>query len=72
MSPQFAADVRLLLSATTQPVVQDLLDANMRRSAAQSLHFLSMRLRGISWSLLRGPMRATVFDQMVLGQEVMC
>ena len=46
MSPQFAADVSLLLSATAQPVVQDLLDANklvrdMRRSAAQSLHFHS-------------------------------
>ena len=43
MSPQFAADVSLLLSATAQPVVQDLLDANklvrdMRRSAAQALH----------------------------------
>ena len=42
----FAADVSLLLSATAQPVVQDLLDANklvrdMRRSAAQSLHFHS-------------------------------
>ena len=46
MSPQFAADVSLLLSATAQPVVQDLLDANklvrdVRRSAAQSLHFHS-------------------------------
>ena len=44
MSPQFAADVSLLLSATAHPVVQDLLDANklvrdMRRSSAQSLHF---------------------------------
>ena len=43
MSPQFAADVSLLLGATAQPVVQDLLDANklvrdMRRSAAQALH----------------------------------
>ena len=43
MSPQFAADVSLLLSATAQPEVQDLLDANelvrdMRRIAAQSLH----------------------------------
>ena len=28
MSPQFAADVILLLRATAQPVVQDLLDAN--------------------------------------------
>ena len=28
MSPQFAADVSLLLIATAQPVVQDLLDAN--------------------------------------------
>ena len=41
MSPQFAVDVSLLLS-----VMQDLLDANkfvrdMRRSAAQSLHFHS-------------------------------
>ena len=46
MSPQFAADVSLLLSATADPVVQDLLDANklvrdMRRSSAQSLHFHS-------------------------------
>ena len=46
MSPQFAADVSLLLSATAQPVVQDLLDANklvrdMRRNAVQSLHFHS-------------------------------
>ena len=46
MSPQFAADVSLLLSATADPVVQDLLDANklvrdMRRSCAQSLHFHS-------------------------------
>ena len=44
MSPQFAADVSLLLSATADPVVQDLLDANKlvrdkRRSSAQSLHF---------------------------------
>ena len=42
MSPQFAADVSLLLSATAQPVAQDLLDANklvrdMRHSGAQSL-----------------------------------
>ena len=28
MSPQSAADVSLLLSATANPVVQDLLDAN--------------------------------------------
>ena len=46
MSPQFAADVSLLLSSTADPVVQDLLDANklvrdMRRSSAQSLHFHS-------------------------------
>ena len=46
MSPQFAADVSLLLSETAQAVVQDLLDANklvrdMRRSAAQSLHLHS-------------------------------
>ena len=46
MSSQFAADVSLLLSATADPVVQDLLDANklvrdMRRSSAQSLHFHS-------------------------------
>ena len=40
MSPQFAVDVSLLLSATADPVVQDLLDA-MRRSSAQSLHFHS-------------------------------
>ena len=46
MSPQFAADVSLMLSATADPVVQDLLNANklvrdMRRSSAQSLHFHS-------------------------------
>ena len=46
MSPQFAADVSLLLSATAHPVVQDLLDAtklvrDVRRSSAQSLHFHS-------------------------------
>ena len=46
MSPQFAVDVSLLLSATADPMVQDLLDANklvrgMRRSSAQSLHFHS-------------------------------
>ena len=46
MSPQFAEHVSLLLSATADPVVQDLLDANklvrdMRRSSAQSLHFHS-------------------------------
>ena len=45
-SPQFVADVSLLLSATAQLVVQDRLDANklvrdMQRSAAQSLHFHS-------------------------------
>ena len=55
MSPQFAADVSLLLSGTAQPVVQDLLDANklvrdMRRSAAQSLHFHSFN--EISWQQL--------------------
>ena len=47
MSPQFAADVSLLSSATAHPVVQDLLDANklvreMRRSSAQSLHSHSL------------------------------
>ena len=41
VSPQFAADVSLLLSATARPVELDLLDANklvrdMRRSSAQS------------------------------------
>ena len=46
MSPQFAVDVSLLLCAAAHPVVQDLLDANklvpdMRRRAAQSLHFHS-------------------------------
>ena len=44
MFPQIAADVNLLLSATDDPVVQDLLDVNklvrdVRRSSAQSLHF---------------------------------
>ena len=43
VSPQFAAGVSLSLSATADPVVQDLLDANklvrdMRCSSAQSLH----------------------------------
>ena len=77
MSPQFAADVSLLLSATADPVVQDHLDASklvreMRRSSAQSLHFTpSMRLRGNSRFLLRGPIRAIVPVQMDLGQEVM-
>ena len=61
MSPQFAADVSLLLSAAAQPVVQDLLDANklvreMQRSSAQSLHFHSFNS---SWCLLRGPMRSS-------------
>ena len=46
MSPQFAADVSLLLSATAQPVMQDLLDANklvrdMRRSAALHFHYFN-------------------------------
>ena len=46
MSPQFAAYLSLLLSATADPVVQDLLDANklvqdMRRISAQTLHFHS-------------------------------
>ena len=77
MSPQFAADVSLLLSATAQSVVQDLLDANklvrdMRRNAAQSLHFHPFNeILGSNWFLLRGPMRAIVPVQMVLGQEVM-
>ena len=63
MSPQFAADVILLLSTTAHPVVQDLLDANklvrdMRRSSAVSSFFtLSMTFRGSSWFLLQGPMR---------------
>ena len=76
-SPQFASDVGLLLTATAQPVVQHLLDANklardMRRSSAQSLHFFpSMRLRGNSWFMLRGPIRAIVPVQMEFGQEGM-
>ena len=50
MSPQFAADVSLLLSATADPVVQDLLDANklvrdMRRSSAQSSSFSTSSMR---------------------------
>ena len=74
MSPQFAPDVSLLLSAAAQPVVQDLLDANkLVRDMRRSLFIFnpSMRLRGISWFLFRGPMRAIVPDHMVLGQEVM-
>ena len=73
MSPQFAADVSLLLSETAQPVVQDLLDANklvrdMRRSAAQSLHFHSFN--ETPWHQLVFA-SVIVLDQMVLGQEVM-
>ena len=46
MSPQFAADVSLLLRATAQPVVQDLLNGNklvrdMRRSAALHFHYFN-------------------------------
>ena len=75
-SPQFAADVSLLLSATAHPVVQDLLDANKlvrdtRRSSAQSLHFHSSK--ETPWQqlvLLHGPMRVIVPVQMDLGQEV--
>ena len=53
MSPQFAADVSLLLSATADPVVQDLLDANklvrdMRRSSAQSLRFHSFNENSVA------------------------
>ena len=54
ISPQFAVDVSLLLSATAHPVVQDLLDANKlvrdmrRRAAPVSISTLSMRLRGSS------------------------
>ena len=76
-SPQFAADVSLLWSATAQPVVQDLLDANrLVRDMRRVLHSLFNihsfnETRGSSWFLLRGPMRAIVPDQMVLGQEVM-
>ena len=55
MSPQFAVDVSLLLSATAQPVVQDLLDANnsvrdLRRNTAQSLRFHSFN--GTPWQQL--------------------
>ena len=61
MSPQFVADVSLLLSATADPVVQYLLDANklvrdVRRSSAQSLHFHSFnetpwqQLVFVSWA----------------------
>ena len=66
MSPQFAADVSLLLSATADPVVQDLLDANklvrdMRRSSARSLLFHSFNGTPCnSWFLLRGPVQAIV------------
>ena len=57
MSPQFAADVGLLLSATADPVVQDLLDANklfrdMSRSSAQSLHFHSFNDNETPWQQL--------------------
>ena len=79
LSPQCAADVGFVVEvATTDPVVQDLLDANklVREICAAVLHSLfiftpTMRLRGKSWSLLRGPMRAIVPVQMDLGQEVL-
>ena len=75
MSPQIAADVSLLLIATADPV-QDPLDAtNWSDMCVGVLHSLfiftlSMRLRGSSWFLLRGPM-AIVPVQMDLEQEVM-
>ena len=73
MSPQFAAGVSLLLSATAQPVEQYFLDANklvrdVHRSAA--VYPLSF-VRDISLFLLIGPMGAVAPDQMVLGHEVM-
>ena len=77
MSSLFAADASLLLSAAAQLVVQGSSGREQvgPRRASPVLHslftfILSMRLRGISWSLLRGPMRVIVLDQMVLGQEV--
>ena len=83
MSPQFADDVSMLLSATAHPVMEDFLDANklfrdMRRSAVQFavLHglficTLSMRLRGSNGFLVHGPIPAIVFDRTALGQEVL-
>ena len=78
MSPQFAADVSLLLSATADPVVQEIfwMPTNWSEICAAVLHNLfsftpSMRLRGKSWFLLRGPMQAIVPVQMDLGQEVL-
>ena len=77
MSPQFAADVSFLLSATADPVVQDFwTPTSWSEICVAVLHSLfiftlSMRLRGSSWFLLRGPMRAIVPVQMDLGQEVM-
>ena len=68
MSPEFAVDVSLLLSAAAHPEVQDLLDTNklvrdVRRSAAQSPHLhSSMRLRGSNWFLVHRPMQAVVLD----------
>ena len=55
LSLQFAADVCLLLSGAVKHVVQDLLDVNklvrdMRRSAAQCLHFQS--INETSWHQL--------------------
>ena len=66
MSPQFAADVSLLLSATADPVVQDLLDANklvrdMPRSSAQSLHFHSFN--ETPWQQLVFPSLADASDR---------
>ena len=75
MSPQFAADVSLLLSATADPVVQDLLDANklvrdMRRSSAQSLHFHSFN--ETPWQqLVHRRLFQSSRDGVVLGQETM-
>ena len=49
MSPQFAADVGLLLSVTADPVV---LFRDMSRSSAQSLHFHSFNDNETPWQQL--------------------
>ena len=74
MSPQFAPDVSLLLSAAAQ--ARGARSSGRQqvgpRHTSQSLHFHSFNETPcISWFLLRGPMRSIVPDQMVLGQEVM-
>ena len=64
LKTRFAVDLSLLLTATAQPMVKDLLDANtlvrdMRRSAAQSLH---LHLRFFNETPWRRPVFASWAD----------